>query len=116
MSRRPRKSSTCVTLVLIGAAAVSGCSDPPPTSRKAAYASKQECLADWGDDKECDEQVAPRTGTSSGSHIYWGPSGRSPSRNFGSSGSSSSSSRGSSSSSSHSTSRGGFGSHGSSAS
>jgi uncharacterized protein YgiB involved in biofilm formation len=116
MSRRPRKSSTCVTLVLIGAAAVSGCSDPPATSRKAAYASKQECLADWGDEKECDEQVAPRTGSSSsGSHIYWGPSGRSPSRNFGSSGSSSSS-RSSSSSSSHSTSRGGFGSHGSSAS
>jgi hypothetical protein len=123
MSRRPRKSSTCVTLVLIGAAAVSGCSDPAPTSRKAAYASRQECLADWGDEKECDEQAAPRSG-SSGSHIYWGPSYRSPSRNSGSSSSSRSSSssgsssanRSSSSSGSHSTSRGGFGSHGSSAS
>jgi hypothetical protein len=115
MSHRPRKSSTCVTLVLIGTAAVSGCSDPPATSRKDAYASRQECLADWGDEKECDEQVAPRTGSSSGSHIYWGPSGRSPSRNFGSSGSSSSS-RSSSSGGGHSISHGGFGSHGSSAS
>ncbi len=113
MSHRPRKSSTCVTLVLIGAAAVSGCSDPPATARKAAYASKQECLADWGDEKECaEQQAAPRSG-SSGSHLYWGPSSRSPSR---SSGSGSSSSRSSSSSGSHSISHGGFGSHGSSAS
>lgn len=116
MSRRLRKSSTCVTLVLIGAAAVSGCSEPSPVSRKAAYASPQECLADWGDPKECEEQVAQRNdGTRS--HTYWGPSYRSPSRT-GSSGSSShsSSSRSSSSSGSHSTSHGGFGSHGSSAS
>jgi len=115
MSRRIRKSSTCVTLVLIGAAAVSGCSDPPPPSRKAAYANPQECLADWGDEKECDEQIARRAdGTRS--HIYWGPSFRSPSRIGGgtSSSASRSSSSGRSSSSSSSTSRGGFGSHGSS--
>ncbi|MEO6566350.1 MAG: hypothetical protein ABIO63_09970 [Casimicrobiaceae bacterium] len=114
MPRRLRKASTCVTLVLIGAAAVSGCSDPPP-SRKAAYASRQECLADWGDEKECDEQVARRD-DGSRSHIYWGPSFRSPSRigGGGSSSTSRSSSSGRSSSSSSSTSRGGFGSHGSS--
>ena len=113
MAHRPRKSSTCVTLVLLGTAAVAGCSDPLATARKDAYASKQECLADWGDEKECDEQVGPRSsGSSSGSPVYWGPSGRSPSRSAGSS----RSSRSGPSSGGHSISHGGFGSHGSSAS
>ncbi len=113
MSHRPRKSSTCVTLVLIGAATLAGCSEPPTTTRKGAYASRQECLADWGDEKECDEQVAPSTSNgSSGGHTYWGPSFRSPSRSSGSSGSS----RGGGSSGGHSVAHGGFGSHGSSAS
>ena len=107
MSRRPRKSSACVTLVLIGAAALASCSSEAP-SRRASYASKDACLADWGDPKECEEQ--PRSST--GSTRSWGPSSStwhsySGSRSRGSS---------SSSSGSHSVSRGGFGSHGSSAS
>jgi uncharacterized protein YgiB involved in biofilm formation len=107
MAHRPRKSSACVTLVLIGAAALSGCDDSPSTSRRGAYASREECLADWGDPKECEQQEARRSdGSRSG--YYWGPG--SGSRSSGSS------SRSSSSSGGHSISRGGFGSHGSSAS
>lgn len=106
---RPRKSSTCVTLVLIGAAALTGCGDTG-TNRRAQYASREACLADWGDPAECQEQAAPRSSGSSGSHFYWGPSATSPSRSSGRSSSSSSSSSG------HSISRGGFGSHGSSSS
>ncbi len=114
MPKRPRKSSACVTLVLIGAAALTGCGGDAPSSRRASYASKEACLADWGDPKECEEQ-SPRSGQRT-----WGPStgtwhsyssGRSRSGSSSSYGSS-----GSSSSGSHSTSRGGFGSHGSSAS
>ena len=113
MPRRPRKSSACVTLVLIGAAALAGCGGDSATSRRSAYASKEECLADWGDPKECEEK--PRTG--SGART-WGPTagawhGYSSSRGSSSSTSRSSSSRSSSSSS---TSRGGFGSRSSSAS
>ncbi len=109
MSRRARKSSACVTLVLIGTAALSGCGDQSATSRRSSYTSKAECLADWGDDKECEQQ---ETRSSSGTHsgYYWGPSYRSPSRSSGTA------SRSSSSSGGHSVSRGGFGSHGSSAS
>lgn len=106
----PRKSSTCVTLVLIGAAALTGCGDTG-TNRRSQYATREACLADWGDPAECEEHAAPRTGSSSGSHFYWGPSSSSTSRSGRSSSSSSSSS-----SSGHSISRGGFGSHGSSAS
>lgn len=106
MSSRPRKSSACVTLVLLGAAALSSCGDSPSTSRRTQYASKEECLADWGDAKECEQQEARRS-DGSRSHYYWGPA-------FG--GRSSGSSSRSSSSGSHSVSRGGFGSHGSSAS
>ena len=114
MPRRPRKSSACVTLVLIGAAALSGCGEGPATSRRASYATKEECLADWGDPKECEQQEA-RQGDGTRSHFFWGPSTGS-SRSYGGGSRSSSSSRGSSSSGGHSISRGGFGSHGSSAS
>ena len=107
MSRRPRKSSACVTLVLIGAAALAGCSSEGP-GRRASYASKEACLADWGDPKECEER--PRS--ASGSTRSYGPSSSTwHSYSSRSRGSSSSSSSGS-----HSGSRGGFGSHGSSAS
>jgi hypothetical protein len=111
MARRPRKSSACVTLVLVGAAALSGCGDGPATSRRASYATKEECLADWGDPRECEQQEA-RSGSGTGSHFYWGPSTGSSRSSSGSSSSRSSSS----SSGGHSVSRGGFGSHGSSAS
>ena len=70
MPQRARKSSACVTLVLIGAAALTtGCGDAP-SSRRASYATKEECLADWGDANECAEQTAQR----SGSTRAWGPS------------------------------------------
>jgi hypothetical protein len=107
MPSRPRKSSACVTLVLIGAAALTGCGDSGTGNRRAQYPSREECLADWGDPAECEQQAAPRSGSSSsGSHFYWGP-------RIGGSGSGS---RSSSSSSGHSIARGGFGSHGSSSS
>lgn len=112
MAKRPRKSSACVTLVLLGAAALAGCSDTAQTNRRASYATKEECVADWGDAKDCEEQARPGGGTrsygpSSGTwHSY---SGGSSGGFFGGRGSSSGSS-------SHSISRGGFGSHGSSSS
>ena len=96
-----------MTLVLIGAAALSGCGEGPATSRRASYATKEECLADWGDPKECEQQEA-RQGDGTRSHFFWGPSTGS-SRSYGGGSRSSSSSRGSSSSGGHSISRGGFG-------
>ncbi|MEO8506702.1 MAG: hypothetical protein ABI593_03645 [Betaproteobacteria bacterium] len=112
MARRPRKSSACVTLVLIGAAALSGCGDSTTSSRRASYATKEECLADWGDPRECEQQEARRS-DGSRSHTFFGPS---IGRSSGGGSRSSTSSRSSSSSGGHSVARGGFGSHGSSAS
>jgi uncharacterized protein YgiB involved in biofilm formation len=109
MSHRARKSSACVTLVLIGAAALSGCGDQSAT-RRANYPSKEECLADWGDPRECEQQET-RSNSGVRPGYFWGPSYRSPSRSSGNSSRSASTSSGS-----HSISRGGFGSHGSSAS
>ena len=104
---RPRKSSACVTLVLIGAAALAGCGDTSNTNRRAAYASKEECLADWGDPKDCEPRET--TGSGGARAHYWGPSA-------GTWHSYSSGRSSSSSSSGHSISRSGFGSHGSSSS
>lgn len=44
MAVRLRKSSARVTLVLIGVAALSGCGG----ERRDVYASREDCLADWG--------------------------------------------------------------------
>jgi len=96
MRPRPRKSSACVTLVLIGAAAVAGCG---PTERKQ-YATKEECAADWGDPADCEQQVAQ--GTDGTRHHYYSYSGSR--HGWGSGHSSSAGSR--------SVARGGFGSSG----
>lgn len=105
-----RKSSARVTLVLVGMAALAGCQD----QRRDVYATREDCLADWGNKPEdCTPATEPRhaashywygphyTYSSGGSGWTWGTS-RGVSR-------SSSSSRSIGSSSSH-ASRGGFGS------
>ena len=73
MATRPRKSSACITLVLVGTAALSACSDDSGSRRKQ-YATKEECLADWGDPAECEEQVV-RHSDGSSTRYYWGGHG-----------------------------------------
>jgi hypothetical protein len=114
MSRcRTRKSSACVTLVLIGAAALSSCGgenrDEAAAPRRDLYASKEDCLADWGDPGECEERDLRARNGSHRSVFIGGSrgSGAGISR-----GSSSGRSSGSSGSSSRNTARGGFGSSG----
>ena len=113
MLRRMRKSSQRVTLVLIGVAALSGCGDDD--KRRDVYATREDCLADWGNKPEdCTRATDPRHA----SHGYfYGPS---YGYRSGGSGSTWSGSRSSSSSrstfSSGSASRGGFGSSGRSSS
>jgi uncharacterized protein YgiB involved in biofilm formation len=96
-----RKSSARVTLALIGVAALAGCGE----QRRDVYASREDCLADWGNKVE---DCKPATDSRHSSRGYWyGPTHSS------SAWSSRSSPRsiGSSSSGSHgSVSRGGFGS------
>jgi hypothetical protein len=102
---RPRKSSACVTLVLIGAAALAGCSDNSPPGRRAAYATREACLADWNDARDCDEQQA--TDNDGRRYRYWGHSGGGGGGGYGGSGGGSTG---------NGISHGGFGSHGSSSS
>jgi len=101
--RRTRRSSACITLVLIGTAALVGCSDDSTLSRRKQYATKAECLADWGDPTECEEEVVRHSdgtvtrhywGGHSGGGGWWGGGG------------------GTSGGSPHSVQRGGFGSSG----
>jgi uncharacterized protein YgiB involved in biofilm formation len=105
-----RKSSARVTLVLIGVAALAGCGRAQE-QRRDVYASREDCLADWGNKPE---DCKPATEQRHASHGFWyGPvypipygyssSGfsRGSTRSIGSSGTGSQSS---------SVSRGGFGS------
>lgn len=110
MLKRLRKSSPRVTLVLIGAAALTagltGCSQDEV--RRDVYASKADCLADWGNTPtDCEPAYDRPTGNAATTHYY----GRQYTHRSGSSAVSSarSSSRSIGSST---TSRGGFGSSG----
>jgi uncharacterized protein YgiB involved in biofilm formation len=111
MLKRIRKSSTRVTLVLIGLAGLAGCGDD---DRRDVYASREDCLADWGNKPE---DCTPATESRHANRGYfYGPSYRYRSSSGGtfsrSTGSTTSRSSGSSSRStgSSSSSRGGFGS------
>ena len=115
MLKKLRKSSGRVTLVLIGVAALSGCGDD--VERRDVYATREDCLADWGNKPEdCSPATDPKH---SSRGYFYGPaymhrsgtgsswtSRSSSGRSIGSS----SSSRSYGGSSSSGTSRGGFGS------
>ncbi len=114
MLKTIRKSSSHISLVLIGAAALtatlSGCAKEE--MRRDVYASKQDCLADWGHTpQDCEPAYDRPTGNGANTHYY----GRSYPYYGGSSGTSSPSRSGKTIGSS-SVSRGGFGSSGHSSS
>ena len=111
MRNRTRKSSAHVTLVLLGAAAIAGCSDSGPTAadNRDVYASREDCLADWRDPKECEE--GPAQDSRGGRRSYW----YGPTYFTGSSGAgyrSGAPRAGSRALGTHSTTRGGFGASG----
>ena len=115
-----RKSSARVTLVLVGVAALAGCSREPQ-ARRDVYASKEDCLADWGNRPQDCTPATDRPHPNGGSFFYgpfyaatamnlwrsssWAGSGIRP-------GSHAVASSGGRSSSSSSVTRGGFGSSG----
>jgi uncharacterized protein YgiB involved in biofilm formation len=76
MLTRTRRRSSRITLVLIGTAALVACSDSTPQHRDV-YASKQDCVQDWGDENKCDAAPASAgTGTGrshTGGGYFWGP-------------------------------------------
>jgi uncharacterized protein YgiB involved in biofilm formation len=65
-----RKSSTRITLVLIGAAALAGCGRDDEVGRDV-YATREDCLADWGNKAEdCTPATEKRH---QGSGFFYGP-------------------------------------------
>lgn len=118
MLKKIRKSSSHISLVLIGAAALTatlaGCSKQE--TRRDVYANKEDCLADWGQTPQDCEPATDRRTSSGAVMPYYG---RSYGYRGGSSGiSSPASSRSGSGKAigSSSVGRGGFGSSGHSAS
>jgi len=75
MLKKVRKSSARVTLVLIGAAlgsTLAGCGKDEV--RRDVYASKQACLADWGNTPaDCEPAYDRRTGSPYITHYYGRP-------------------------------------------
>ena len=113
MLKKLRKSSR-ITLVLIGVAAVAGCSSDDDT-RRDVYASREDCLADWNNKpQDCQPATQPAHASRGfwyGPMYYHSTGGWTGGSHF-FSGGSSSRSLGSTSGSSHSShiARGGFGS------
>lgn len=76
MLKKFRKSSSQITLVLIGATAlgatIGGCSREE--MRRDVYASKEDCLADWGNNPtDCEPAYDRRTGSATTTHYYGRP-------------------------------------------
>jgi len=114
MLKKLRKSSGRVTLVLIGLTALTGCGEDD--TRRDVYASREDCLADWGNKPEDCTPATEQRHRSSG--FFYGPMYGHRSAGSGSTWTSRSSSgrsigtSSSGSSRSSSISRGGFGSSG----
>jgi len=68
MSRR--RSSTQITLVLIGTVTLGGCSQQSTPSARDQYASLEDCAADWGRPESC-ERV--QSSGYPGGFLFWGP-------------------------------------------
>jgi len=65
------RRSSKVTLVLLGVAALAGCSREDDRIRRDVYASRADCLADWGNQPE---DCAPAGDSAQASRgMYWGP-------------------------------------------
>jgi uncharacterized protein YgiB involved in biofilm formation len=77
MPARPRKSSRHVTLVLLSAASVVACDQYGESLRRDVYATKNDCVADWGDQTQCDEQPATQYGGGAHGGYWYGPTYRS---------------------------------------
>ena len=70
MLRKLRKSSSRVTLVLVGVAALAGCGRADD-QRRDVYASREDCLADWGNKpQDCTPATDDRH---RGGGYFWGP-------------------------------------------
>jgi len=65
-----RRCSTQITLVLIGTAALGGCSQQQVPQARDQYASVEDCAADWGRPESC-ERV--QTSGFPGGFLFWGP-------------------------------------------
>jgi uncharacterized protein YgiB involved in biofilm formation len=71
MLKKLRKSSGRVTLVLIGVAALSACGSENDR-RQDIYATREDCLADWGNKPQ---DCTPATDPNHSRRGYWyGPS------------------------------------------
>ncbi|HTS84969.1 MAG TPA: hypothetical protein VMG61_07680 [Usitatibacter sp.] len=65
------RRSSKVTLVLLGVAALAGCSREDDRVRRDVYASRADCLADWGNQPE---DCTPSQDSSQAAHgMFWGP-------------------------------------------
>jgi uncharacterized protein YgiB involved in biofilm formation len=66
-----RRSSAHVTLVLAGAAALVGCNRSSEGTPKR-YASKAECVADWGTEEDCKEDTSSGHRHGGSAWLYYG--------------------------------------------
>lgn len=66
-----RRSTLHITLALIGALTVTGCSKK---EERHVYTNKQDCLDDWNNDpQKCEEAQQGSQYYRSGAHYYYGP-------------------------------------------
>jgi uncharacterized protein YgiB involved in biofilm formation len=65
-----RRSSTQITLVLIGTVTLVGCSEQTTSTARDHYASLEDCAADWGRPERCERVQGSGY---PGGFLFWGP-------------------------------------------
>jgi uncharacterized protein YgiB involved in biofilm formation len=75
-----RRASRNITLVLIGTAALAGCSQEAPKMARDHYATLEDCAADWGRPEHCDRVQS--SGYPAGAFIFRGPAYAAANRGF----------------------------------
>ena len=61
------KRSKKITLTLIASISLVACGDESQPTKRAVYANKQDCIGDWGNEKDCEEVLQQ------GARSYYGP-------------------------------------------
>ncbi|MEW6665180.1 MAG: hypothetical protein AB1512_08170 [Thermodesulfobacteriota bacterium] len=65
------KRSKKITLTLIASISLAACGGESQPTKREVYANKQDCIDDWGNEKDCEEVVRQGTSYYHGPHYFY---------------------------------------------
>ena len=65
------KRSKKITLTLIASISLAACGGESQPTKRSVYANKQDCIDDWGNEKDCEEVQQQSTRAYYGPHYFY---------------------------------------------